>query len=70
MCTFSYGGQGRGIVLMAGLYPDLNDQEDVLRGVGDGEDGGASQRGDGRRLDVRTQHALGLLRVQVKEEVL
>lgn len=41
-----------------------------MGGVGDGEDGGASQSGDGGRLNVRPQHAFGLLRVQVKEEVL
>lgn len=49
---------------------DLYDEEDILGGVGDGEDGRACQRGDGRGLDVRTQHCFGLLRVEVKEEVL
>ena len=57
--------QGRG-----GGTPHLDDEEHVLRRVGDGEDGGARQGGDGGRLDVGTQHGLGLLRVQVEEEVL
>lgn len=52
------------------LCSDLNDEEDILGGVGDGEDGRARQCGDGRRLDVRTQHRLGLLRVEVEEKVL
>lgn len=47
----------------------LDDEEDILGGVGDGEYGRAGQRGDGRRLDVRTQHCFRLLGVQVKEKV-
>lgn len=49
---------------------NLYDQEDILGGVGDGEDGGAGQGGDSSCLDVRTQHGFGLLRIQVKEKVL
>lgn len=48
---------------------DLDHQEDVLGRVGDGKDGRSGQSGDGGRLDVRPQHAFGLLRVQVEEEV-
>lgn len=49
---------------------DLYDEEDILGWVGDGEDGRARQCGDGRCLDVRTQHRFGLLRVEVKKKVL
>lgn len=49
---------------------DLNDEEDILGGVGDGEYGRACQCGDGCRLNVRTQHCLCLLRVEVEEKVL
>lgn len=49
---------------------DLNDKEDILGGVGDGEYGRARQCGYGCRLDVRTQHRLRLLRVEIEEKVL
>lgn len=48
----------------------LDDQEDVCRGVCDGEDGRASQGGDGCVGDVGLQQALHLIGVQVKVEVL
>lgn len=49
---------------------DLDDKEDILGGVGDGEYGRARQCGDGCCLNVRTQHCFRLLRVQVEEKVL
>ena len=42
---------------------DLNDKEDILGGVSDGEYSRACQCGDGRCLNVWTQHPLRLLRV-------
>lgn len=41
----------------------LDDKEDVLGRVGDGENGGARQCGDRCRLNVRAQHCFCLLRV-------
>lgn len=48
----------------------LDDQEDVCRGVCDGEDGGAGEGGDGRVGNVGPQQALHLIGVQVKVEIL
>lgn len=48
---------------------DLNDKEDVLWGVGDGEYCRPCQRGDCCSLHVRSQHCFRLLRVKVEEKV-
>lgn len=49
--------------------PDLNDKEDVLRRIGDGEDRRPCQRGDCCSLYMRSQHGFRLLGVKVEEKV-
>lgn len=51
-------------------WPYLDNQEDVRRGVCDGEDCRASEGGDGSVGVVGTQHVLHLVRVQVEMKVL
>lgn len=51
-------------------FQHLNDQEDISRGVGDGENSGTGQGGNGRVRCVWFQQPFHLLRVQVEVEIL